>query len=97
MIFCIIIGFLLGNYLALKAFTIDIDRRISSYDKQKIDILVELGEVNNKMKQPLSIEDRQNCEKKQLELVIKKTVIESIITNLSNLKNDIKNGKLKAR
>ena len=97
MIFCIIIGFLIGNYLALKAVAIDIDRRISSYDKQKIDILVELGKVNNMMKCPLSIEDRQNYEKKQLELMIKKTVVESVITNLNNLKYCIKNGKLKAR
>lgn len=97
MIICIIIGFLIGSYFASKAVEIDIDRRISSYDKQKIDILVELGKVNNKMKYPLSIEDRQNCEKQQLELMIKKTVIESVITNLSNLKYDIKNGKLKAK
>ena len=97
MIICIIIGFLIGNYFALKAVTNDIDRRISSYEKQKIDILVELGKVNNNLKYPLSIEDRQNYEKQQLELMIKKTVIESVITNLSNLKYCIKNGKLKAK
>ena len=97
MIICIIIGFLLGSYFATKAVIIDIDRRISSYDKQKIDILVELGKVNNNMKCPLSVEDRQNFEKKQLELMIKKTVIESVITNLSNLKYCIKNGKLKSK
>lgn len=97
MIICIIVGFLLGEWLALKAVTIDIDRRISSYDKQKIDILIELGKVNNNLKYPLSIEDRQNYEKKQLELMIKKTVVESVITNLSNLKYSIKNGKLKSK